>query len=62
MSKRTARAGNGMVTKGRDAAAEAEKGEGTVRRKEEETGTETMIMIEVEPMGVIVSVTDNGGN
>lgn len=62
VSKRPARAGSGIFMKGRGAAAGAEKGIETVRRKEEETETGIMIMTEVESMGGIVSATENGGD
>lgn len=63
-TKRIAGAGSRMGTciKGRGAAAEAEKGTGIVRKKEEGTETETMIMIEVVIMGGIVSAIENGSN
>ena len=63
-TKRIAGAGSTMGTriKGRGAAAEAEKGTGIARKKEEGTKTETMITIEVVIMGGTVSATENGSN
>lgn len=60
LTKRVSGVGSGMGThtRGRGTAAGAEKGTGIVRRIEEET--ETMIMIEVELMGGIVTATENG--